>query len=60
MRIFRDSVTLDNGVKVPLARGKYDKINRKYIVFFVNKTVKDTKSTLNSEYLEFSQIVIKK
>ena len=31
MRISRDSVTLDNGGQVPLARGKYDKINRVYI-----------------------------
>lgn len=31
MRISRDSVTLDNAVQVPLARGKYDQINRAYI-----------------------------
>ena len=31
MRISRDSVTLDNGGQVPLARGKYDQINRAYI-----------------------------
>ena len=31
MRISRDSVTLDNGRQVPLARGKYDQINRAYI-----------------------------
>ncbi len=31
MRISRDSVILDNGGQVPLARGKYDQINRAYI-----------------------------
>ena len=31
MRISRNSVTLDNGGQVPLARGKYDQINRAYI-----------------------------
>ena len=31
MRISRDRVTLDNAVQVPLARGKYDQINRAYI-----------------------------
>lgn len=31
VRISRDCVTLDNGAQVPLARGKYDQINRAYI-----------------------------
>ena len=31
MRISRDSVILDNAVLVPLARGKYDQINRAYM-----------------------------
>ena len=31
VRIGRSSVTLENGVELPLARGKYDGVNRAFI-----------------------------
>ena len=32
-RISRTSVTLEGGIELPLARGKYDEINRAYISY---------------------------